>query len=693
MAALGKIRDRAGLLITVIGVALLAFIIGDFLTNGSTFFNKTGQVVGEVDGEEFMINDFQSQVSTFNDFMKMQYGQSPSEGEARDGVWGQFVSSTIMEKEAEKIGLAVSDDELRASVYGENPSPMLRQVRFLCDENGNFSKQRLQSLIANKDEPQYAEAYKMWLYFEKMMKSQLLAMKYQKLLSTAMSPLSKFAEITSSFGKSEFDLAILKKTYYEVSDSTLNITDAEVNKKYEELKANFKTEPYRNIKVIMFDVRPSKADFDNVDYNIKITKSILDSASLDESASIIAQSSDSPTPIFYLGEKEIDPIFKEFAFSSPKGAVSDVKLDGSTYKVAKVLSDVTLIPDSVKVSRMVVFNGDKEGSQKLADSLMAELNKGANFDTLYQKFSQDQDAAKRKGGDMGWLTVGMSGSEDFDDKVFLAKTGEVVNVPIQNYCLLVKVTERTTPVRKVKLGEVINNVEPSTETYREVYSKAKSYALNHRVLKSFEDSASSYGYRVLPVTHLFRNQSEFQMIPQTRDVIKWAWNENTRVGEVSQTVFETPNSYIVAALTDVVTDKYIPLSEVKSSIENYVSNDKKAEKLMSDLEKIKDSDWSVAGKVDSVKSVKFTDRRLDKINYELSVLGSICDVAKDAVVGPIKGYSGVYLVKVTDRRDSENSVQEALRTSYGEVQHAIGKSLFQVLKDNSDIEDNRHVFY
>ena len=61
MATLQSIRSKGPLLVVVIGVALLAFLAGDFFKVFQTHSNKTN--VGSVDGESYSVMDFQQRVN------------------------------------------------------------------------------------------------------------------------------------------------------------------------------------------------------------------------------------------------------------------------------------------------------------------------------------------------------------------------------------------------------------------------------------------------------------------------------------------------------------------------------------------------------------------------------------------------------------------------------------------------------
>ena len=51
MATLETLRNKAGVFVTVIlGLALLAFVLGDLLGSGQSIFNRGEMEVGRVDG-------------------------------------------------------------------------------------------------------------------------------------------------------------------------------------------------------------------------------------------------------------------------------------------------------------------------------------------------------------------------------------------------------------------------------------------------------------------------------------------------------------------------------------------------------------------------------------------------------------------------------------------------------------------
>ena len=75
MATLNKIRSKAGLLVVIIGVALLAFIVGDFLNSGHTFYAMNQNKVAVVNGTNIGVEEFQERVKVRTDELQQMYGQ------------------------------------------------------------------------------------------------------------------------------------------------------------------------------------------------------------------------------------------------------------------------------------------------------------------------------------------------------------------------------------------------------------------------------------------------------------------------------------------------------------------------------------------------------------------------------------------------------------------------------------------
>jgi len=702
MATLEKIRNQAGLLIAVVGVALFAFIIGDFLNSGSTYFGPSRERVGKVAGKELSIYDFQRDIATVTEVLKMQYRQNPSEGEVREIVWNSFVEQALLGSETGKIGMTVTTAELKEVTLGINVHPIVRQIPYFSNEQGVFDPNQVINFLnfINKEDwsrqeiemgmkAQADQLRNYWLFWENRLKQQILAEKYQTLIAKAMSAPDAVAAIVANLNSVETDAACVRRMFYTVPDSAVTIKDNELQAKYNELKERmFKTDGFRSVKAIAFDIVPSQEDFANAEGLAQDAKTQLENFSAEEIGLFISQVTDPSVPYvsYFRPEKDIDLSFRDFAFVAPKGSIADVMLRGEFYKTAKVMSDVELRPDSVKVSHILIQRDTEAEAQRVADSLVTALNRGANFAALVEQYSADQGSVA-EGGELGWFREGNVGVESFDNAVFTAKAGGVVTVTLPQGVHVFKVLERTAPVKKVRLAEVAIRVEPSTATYGKIYNQANQFILTNRTLEAFEIAAKEQGLMVRPLDRLAKNQPSVHVFEESRPIIRWAW-EN-KEGAVSG-VFEVPNKFVVAALSQVVEEGFIPFKLVEDQVKAELLKDKKAEFLISEM---KGAALESISPVDTLRNIRFAQSSFPGIGREPVIAAVAYAKSVNETSAPFRGNTGVFMLKALDKRDVPSDTSYEARLMNDNIFSAVSRGLFESLKKNAKIEDNRFTFF
>ena len=141
MAAIGKIRSWGPVLVTVIGLALFAFIAEELFRSCESQRNQERQQVGEVLGKKIDVQEFQTLVDEYTDVIKMTQGRENLTDEdlnrVKDMVWQTYVQNSIIADEAEKIGLTVTDEEIQ-NMVNEGTNPMLAQTPFVNQQTGRF---------------------------------------------------------------------------------------------------------------------------------------------------------------------------------------------------------------------------------------------------------------------------------------------------------------------------------------------------------------------------------------------------------------------------------------------------------------------------------------------------------------------------------------------------------------------------
>ncbi|MBO6005283.1 MAG: SurA N-terminal domain-containing protein, partial [Paludibacteraceae bacterium] len=395
MATLERIRSKGVFLLIIIGLALLAFIIGDFLNNSSSILNKDRENVGEINGEAVKIQDYQSLIEQLTEVYKIEVGSEINEStnyNIRETVWQNLVKSTLIQNEAEKIGIAVNDDELKEATVGNNPDPIITQRRIFADPaTGQFDHNRLIGILNQLNQkpstPEEMENYKTlsnyWNYFEKEVYNSRLERKYLTLLSKGVNANKLEAKMEFESKKNTNDALYIYKPYSSISDDKVSVSDADIQKKYDEVKAALKiNEELRSLEFVVFANEPS-ADDDKKAAEF-INKLVPEFTTTTEIAEFTNMNGGKVNNVA-LSANMLDPNFREFAFSGKNGEVSGPKLYGSSYKMARIIDNTISSPDSIRIKHIVIAENDSVATKTLADSVLNALNGGADFAALAKK--------------------------------------------------------------------------------------------------------------------------------------------------------------------------------------------------------------------------------------------------------------------------------------------------------------------
>ena len=273
MAAIGKIRSWGPVLVGVIALALFAFIAEEAVRSCESSRNDQRQQVGQVLGEKISVQDFQKLVDEYSEVMKMQQGtdnlNEQQLNQVKDAVWNTFVQTRIIENEAKKLGLTVTDAELQ-NILKEGTNPMLLQTPFVNQETNRFDVNALQKFLADYKTQQgtnpqlarqYETIYRYWTFIEKTLRQQTLAQKFQGLLGHCLLSNPVEAKMAFEGENSESKIELASFPYSSIADDKVEVTDADLKAKYDELKSRFNQfVESRDVKFVDYEVTASEGD-------------------------------------------------------------------------------------------------------------------------------------------------------------------------------------------------------------------------------------------------------------------------------------------------------------------------------------------------------------------------------------------------------------------------------------------------
>jgi len=708
MATLEKIRSKAGLLVGVVGLALFAFIIGDFLRSGSTFFRQNKEKVAIVDGQSIGIREYQDAVETMNNNYKSR-GTTLTEdqqNQVRQMVFDQMVGTILLDNQSSKVGFVVSKDELADLVMGNNISPVIKQISYFqnpqtkvfdknsliqflqvieSDDWSGYSAETQQQLLKEKEN---------WLNVEKNVKEQRLVDKFSTLMISAVVANTLDAKAAYNDNAVSVDFNYVAQPYSSIPDTTIIVSDADVAKLYDLRKENYKQETAKLISYIAVNILPSEADYTDISTRMEKVKDEL--AKTDSPVDVINDNSDVPFLDAYVSAAQLSNDEKNFAEHASVGDIDGPRLTDKTYNMYKLIG-ITQAPDSIKVNQIAFPNTDEAKVKVHIDSLIKVIQSGKSFADVATAESNGQT-----NGDMGWQTESalVSGVDSkFATELFNAKINDLFTIKTSYGIHLVQVVEKTKPVTKYKIGLVKMETTPSQETYNKLYNSLNQYISKNHSLDKFRSAASDAGYACQTNVQVLENQSNIASIENSRQVIKWA-NSHSK-GEVSE-IFECQSYFVVAAVEGDLKAGFRPLKDVSDILKRELINEKKGAKIVAALEAKNLSTldaYAIAmnSPIQEVKFVTFATPRITGIGTDPIVNVKAVSSEIGNITGPFAGKNGVYVLSLTAKNTSNQKYDEAgqkvqmnMQNSYKIMQLVQSN---RILKDKANIEDNRSRFY
>ena len=699
MATLQNIRNRSGLLLAVIGIAMLAFIMGDLFSSWNSGGPST-IYVGEVLGEDILVQDFQQQVDEGIENWKIQNPQDVLNqitiAQIRDQIWNQYIRDLVMENEFQELGIDVSDDEFFELLQGVNVHPEISKVPTFQDpKSGKFDRTRVLGYLKQIDQDETGEARNRWVAFQKYLIGLIKSSKYNSLVGKSMYTTNEEARIEFSSSNSTASFNYVAITYTSVDDLDVQPTDDEIEEYYRNHDFEYQQEASKDVDFVVYTAVASEED--EAKTKFEITQLITDFENYDDYNLIVRRNSDNTNSVFnYIKEDQLqDPNWKDL-FNAKKGTVlGPYQASSGVYRIAKLV-EIERRPDSVEARHILI----KPTQTMSLDSVNIKINafklaieSGADFSLLAKKNSEDQQSAV-KGGDLGWFTEGQM-VDEFNEACFTSKRGDLSIVTTQFGVHLIEVTKYSKPVKKVKIAYIDRNVEPSTETFNLYYSKAASFAgkiLNEGI--PFDTLIANDNLVKRSDQKVTSNKQNISGLANSREMVRWM--HTSGANSVSE-VFQFDNSYVVAYITKEYLQGVSELDDVKEKIKSILIKEKKALKisesvLASDLSSIAEANSTTV--INNKKAV-FSNLSIEGIGYEPELVGAIFSNESGLISAPIIGKNAVYIVEITnvDKRQSDDNLSVQKSSLQKQAISYANNVSYNALKDAANIKDNRVDFY
>ena len=696
MATLETIRNKAGILITVfIGLALVAFILTDLLTSGRTIFSGNANEIAVIDGKSVSYSEFEQKLSQLEEWTKLQYRTSSLDENTMNRImdqnWNQIERQTIMNEQYEDLGLTVTDAEMGNLFATATAHPAIKQM-FTDPNTGRYDEYTAIKSYKERAENPNPQVQFYWDYMLEQIRNESLNNKYSDLVKKGLYITdNQLNNIILSKQKSyNFDYVI--KPFESVKDSTLTVSESEINSYYKEHLKDYKTEPSREIKYLTFEIAPSEEDRAATRAKVEQAKIRLENPEVNV-AQFINRNSDN-APYVENNEKfdEISSTLKDFVSNAKVGDVYGPYFENDAFKLTKLVA-IKQLPDSVK-ARHILIREETPNSETIADSLFNLAKNGADFASLARKNSEDQGTAIN-GGDLGWFKEG-SMVKPFNDACMEGNKGDILKVHSQYGWHIINIQDKGKEVTKYELATFEKKVVASQTTRQHVYSTVTKFATENETSEKFDAAIKEQNLQPRMGYNLKINDRKVGNLESSRQLVKWAFD--AELNETSP-IFECGNQFVIAILTKKQDGEYSDVKTVSTQIKTELLKDKKAAVLIKEFNSaLKESESlsSVAQKlgvgVKTATNVTFASAQVQGAGSEpvIAAVASLTETGK--ISQPYKGTRGVFVLKVTGSEDVTVDKDSELNTLEQQLNYKV-YSAYDAIKKTVDIEDKRSNFY
>ncbi len=694
------------MLILIIGMALFAFVISGIFTSNDFSGGKIGSSVAEINGEEISIDAFRNRVER----VSRRSGPTTSSLQLVNSVWNQLERQTILGQEFEDLGITIEQDQI-IDVIRSNPG--LSQNPQFVDENGVFDENRFRDFIAEL-RVNAPSQYEDWLQDEQAIIHSAKEQTYFNLIRAGLGATLQEGEFDYKLTNDKVSLRFVRVPYALIPDSTVTVSKKEISDYINEHPDDYQQEHARDIQFVYFEEKPSPEDVatvkdditqlleDSVEYfeERDTTDTIPGFRNTTDVAAFLDRHSDTKFDTIYKSKNDLPTKFADSLFNLNIGEMYGPYREGDYFRVSKMIAKKP--NGSVKASHiLIVYQGatranpeitrTKEEAEEKANELLEEaLKSGADFTQLARDNSDGPSAPK--GGDLGFFEEGIM-TPKFNDFAFGNEVGHIGLVETEFGYHIVKVDDKRD---LVQIATLSREISPSEETLNTLFTDATKFEMaSTSTDQPFADIARENEYALRPVNKIKALDEYLPGLASQRNIVQWAFNEETEIGDIRR--FNINNGYAVVQLTAKYEEGLMAVEDASAQALPILRREKKAARIISDNsgKSLEDFATSNNATVSSATALTVKSPTIPGAGREPLVVGTAFSMNPGDTSGLIQGESGVFMFEVVSKEDAPvldnyTTYANALQTANAAK---VNNSVYEALKEKSDIEDNRATFY
>ncbi len=697
MAILSDIRKRPIFLILIIGLALFAFVLSEALTGNN---GPSRQNIGAINGEEISAREFARRVDG-------QRSRSANTGTMQtvNSVWNAMIREKIYDEQIEKAGIVIGEKDLWdqvVTIYKNSPQ--------FQNEAGIFDENKLKEYISTlKDNP---ATWENWERNLENIKTNLKQQNYNDLMSAGLTAPIEEGRREYYQNNKKFNAKIVFQPYSAIKDEEATVTDAEIIEYIKNHPDQFKADPSVELEFVKFEVKPSDADIkavkeeltklinDHEEYNENIKQTVKEPGlkNTKDNEAFVNEYSDIAYNDKVLLKEDISKVY-DTLLKMPNGSIYGPIRDGEYFKLYKKIAE-----EDVKFAKashiLLSYKGaqsakpdvtrTKEEAEKAAKELLKKVNP-SNFADMAKENSDGPTATK--GGELGDFSKKGKFVKEFDEFVFNNPKNKIDIVETVFGFHIIKVDDIKTE-KGLKLAIVARKIDPSTKTESNIYQEAETLASNISNGKKLEDLSKNKNYTVKKANKITELTENITGLGLQRDIVKWAFDKEQEIGSVKR--FDLSNGdYAVVILKARHKKGLTSLAEAKAKVTTILKKEKKAKLIRNKISgaTIEEKAKSLGKSVVNAEEISILNPNMKAGGNDETVAGALLYM-KEGEIAVIDGKTGVFIVQITSIKEPYDIKKyDTYSKNITKNLKAKTNKMFEALKKNTKIEDNRAMFY
>lgn len=702
MAILGQIRNRPWLLMGMIALALLAFLVNP--ESIDKVFGKNPDVLGKVNGEKITREEYNDQL-----FVLQQ--QAEQQGQPKSGLeeqaWQLLVQSKLVQQQFEKMGFEMTDDLFWNQIQYDQ---MFAQNQQLFDEKGNFKVQELKKEIETLKGTN-PEGFNQWMKTRKSIEYRIMARQVFANVSAGITTGKKEAEELMRQRDQLADIDFVKVDYASyIQKNKIKVTTEDLQNYISKHPVMFKTEPSRNLGLVLFPSQPSAADDAAVQKEItKLYSGVNDATGTTENfqnttndSMFVMANSDMPYNSQFAPMSQMPQNLQGKLETAAVGQIFGPYKEQNLYVISKLLakkpSDSTLskhILIAFKGGERSTATRTKEQAKKIADSLMVVIKANPAKFAEGLKLSDEPNAVERNGS-VGWTTPESQFAPGYLNFLSNNEKGSTGLAETEFGYHIINVEDKKAGTMGYKVAHVVKVIKPSEATEAIVDKNARRFIqqVQGKSYNDFVNIAKKANYKFSNASSAKRFDGQLQGLGTDKDgeIITWAFDKKRAKGDTEFFTVEGTGDKIVAYLNGKQEKGLADPESVRSQIETIVMNQLAAKQIADKI--------GANPNLDQVAKTFGTTKQSAQVNIlnpsvagamEPKVAGAAFGVKKGKVSNAIQGGTGVYiLVKKNETTNKQPGDAKQFAESINQRNAGMfGQSWLKSLQDNADIDDYR----